>query len=408
MLHRPVRSGDRVAAGDVGRHQIQHRVGRRHARQPVVDASRLLAVTRVRRRMRRAASRRQQARARRAHGRVRTAQMRSARRCGQILRATASAWIDLQSRSPSSARPRSSTRSAPPGHPGHGQDQRHAGCRGARASPSAIVRSGSALTQRAHRRAAGFESRLTHRDATHGPRCPYEGQCSVRRTARRAGFFRGTPDGHIRSRPRWTACVQRRARLGAARAGGLHERRWRRNPGRQPGARPGRPRFRDRLRQAPGSGNGHAVATRVSCSNSSEGSDLFVRDRASPSSAEINVTGEITGGLGDVRDVEPSYDGTKFVFAMREPLIEGADEEDQPTWNIWEYDVPGARAAPRDPLGHHRRGRSRRRAALSARRSHRLRVDAAAAVARHPARRGQAAVRGAGRGPAASPPSCCT
>jgi hypothetical protein len=72
-----------------------------------------------------------------------------------------------------------------------------------------------------------------------------------------------------------------------------------------------------------------------------EGSDLFVRDRASPSSAEINVTGEITGGLGDVRDVEPSYDGTKFVFAMREPLIEGADEEDQPTWNIWEYDVPG-------------------------------------------------------------------
>ncbi len=71
-----------------------------------------------------------------------------------------------------------------------------------------------------------------------------------------------------------------------------------------------------------------------------EGGDLYVRDNASPSSAEINVTGEITGGLGDVRDVEPSFDGTKVVFAMREPLIEGADEEDQPTWNIWEYDVP--------------------------------------------------------------------
>jgi hypothetical protein len=71
-----------------------------------------------------------------------------------------------------------------------------------------------------------------------------------------------------------------------------------------------------------------------------EGSDLFVRERASPSSQEINVTGEITGGLGDVRDAEPSYDGTKVVFAMREPLIEGADEEDQPTWNIWEYDLP--------------------------------------------------------------------
>ena len=77
-----------------------------------------------------------------------------------------------------------------------------------------------------------------------------------------------------------------------------------------------------------------------------EGGDLYVRDRASPSSTEINVTGEISGGLGDVRDVEPSYDGTKVVFAMREPLIEGADEEDQPTWNIWEYDLP-ARALRR-------------------------------------------------------------
>ena len=71
-----------------------------------------------------------------------------------------------------------------------------------------------------------------------------------------------------------------------------------------------------------------------------EGGDLFIRDRASPSSTEINVTGETTGGLGDVRDVEPSYDGTRVVFAMHEPLIEGADEEDQPTWNIWEYDLP--------------------------------------------------------------------
>jgi hypothetical protein len=69
------------------------------------------------------------------------------------------------------------------------------------------------------------------------------------------------------------------------------------------------------------------------------GADLFVRDRASPSAADRNVTAEITQGAGDVRDVEPSFDGTKLVFALREPLIEGADEEDQPTWNIWEYEV---------------------------------------------------------------------
>jgi Tol biopolymer transport system component len=69
------------------------------------------------------------------------------------------------------------------------------------------------------------------------------------------------------------------------------------------------------------------------------GADLFVRDNASPSAIERNVTGEITQGAGDVRDVEPSFDGTKIVFALHEPLIEGADPEDQPTWNIWEYDA---------------------------------------------------------------------
>jgi len=69
------------------------------------------------------------------------------------------------------------------------------------------------------------------------------------------------------------------------------------------------------------------------------GGDLWVRDRASPSATERNVTFDVTQGAGDVRDVEPSYDGAKLVFAMREPLIEGADEEDQPTWNIWEYEV---------------------------------------------------------------------
>jgi hypothetical protein len=70
-----------------------------------------------------------------------------------------------------------------------------------------------------------------------------------------------------------------------------------------------------------------------------EGGDLYVRDRASPSAPERNVTFDFTGGLGDVRDVEPSWDGRKLVFAMRAPLIEGAEPEDQPTWNIWEYEV---------------------------------------------------------------------
>ncbi len=56
-------------------------------------------------------------------------------------------------------------------------------------------------------------------------------------------------------------------------------------------------------------------------------------------SAERNVTAAITRGLGDVRDVEPSYDGRKLVFALREPKIDGAAPDDQPTWDIWEYDL---------------------------------------------------------------------
>ena len=41
----------------------------------------------------------------------------------------------------------------------------------------------------------------------------------------------------------------------------------------------------------------------------------------------------------DVKDLHVSHDGSKLLFAMRAPEIEDADDEDQPTWNIWEYDV---------------------------------------------------------------------
>jgi hypothetical protein len=68
------------------------------------------------------------------------------------------------------------------------------------------------------------------------------------------------------------------------------------------------------------------------------GADLWLRERTSPSAPERNITGAITNGEWDVRDVDVSFDGNKLVFAMRPPLIEGAEESEQPTWNIWEYD----------------------------------------------------------------------
>ncbi len=70
------------------------------------------------------------------------------------------------------------------------------------------------------------------------------------------------------------------------------------------------------------------------------GTDLYLLDRASPVAVERNITFSETQGLGDVQGVEISSDGTRVLFAMRGPFDENLDDEDQPTWNIWEYDIP--------------------------------------------------------------------
>ena len=68
------------------------------------------------------------------------------------------------------------------------------------------------------------------------------------------------------------------------------------------------------------------------------GADLYYRARAAVGADAINITGEITQGRGAIRDVEIDYDGSRLLFSMRTPFIEGVDEEDQPaTWNIWQY-----------------------------------------------------------------------
>ena len=67
------------------------------------------------------------------------------------------------------------------------------------------------------------------------------------------------------------------------------------------------------------------------------GGQLFVKDRASPSAIPINITESIIGDQGAVRDVEIAYDGSSVLFAMRGPFDPNLDDEDQPTWNIWEY-----------------------------------------------------------------------
>jgi hypothetical protein len=71
------------------------------------------------------------------------------------------------------------------------------------------------------------------------------------------------------------------------------------------------------------------------------GGDLYVRDQASAGGAETNVTKSITGGMGDVRDLDVSPDGTKIVFSLRLPLNPKKKNTDvtQPNWKIYQYDA---------------------------------------------------------------------
>ena len=83
------------------------------------------------------------------------------------------------------------------------------------------------------------------------------------------------------------------------------------------------------------------------------GAQLFVKPRASVSALEKNISDraffteqEILAATEtlplagyDVKDLSVSYDGTRLLLAMRAPEIEDADENEQPSWNIWQYDL---------------------------------------------------------------------
>lgn len=73
------------------------------------------------------------------------------------------------------------------------------------------------------------------------------------------------------------------------------------------------------------------------------GARLILKDRATGSAPERVLTeGIFVDAQGeelpyDVKDLTVSEDGLKLLFAMRAPELENVDEEDQPTWNIWQY-----------------------------------------------------------------------
>ncbi|WP_245820238.1 hypothetical protein [Marinobacter lutaoensis] len=78
------------------------------------------------------------------------------------------------------------------------------------------------------------------------------------------------------------------------------------------------------------------------------GARLYWKTSAAPDAPERDISSRAFPGAGylddlgrlryDVKDLHVSHDGTRLLFAMRAPEIEGADDDEQPTWNIWEYD----------------------------------------------------------------------
>ncbi len=75
------------------------------------------------------------------------------------------------------------------------------------------------------------------------------------------------------------------------------------------------------------------------------GAQLVIKDRAIPSAIERVLAGSLPVNeanaldLYDIRDIEPDYAGRRLLFSMRGPFIPDADLEDQPSWNIWLYDL---------------------------------------------------------------------
>jgi hypothetical protein len=76
------------------------------------------------------------------------------------------------------------------------------------------------------------------------------------------------------------------------------------------------------------------------------GAALYVRNRLAANSPERLVTGDLfppdengNPARYDVKDISVSYDGSKILFALHGPEIEDADDDEQHTWDIYQYDV---------------------------------------------------------------------
>ncbi|MCP4765967.1 MAG: hypothetical protein GY875_06810 [Gammaproteobacteria bacterium] len=69
----------------------------------------------------------------------------------------------------------------------------------------------------------------------------------------------------------------------------------------------------------------------------SAGGDVYLRSSTAVSASVINLTRSVTGGSGDIRGLNASFDGTKLIFSLRQ-FDPDPDDDTVPDWNIYEYD----------------------------------------------------------------------
>ncbi len=68
------------------------------------------------------------------------------------------------------------------------------------------------------------------------------------------------------------------------------------------------------------------------------GGDVYLRDNSSGGASETNISISVSLGIGDVKGLNASHDGTRIIFSLR---LFDPDVNDNivPTWNIFEYDL---------------------------------------------------------------------
>lgn len=79
------------------------------------------------------------------------------------------------------------------------------------------------------------------------------------------------------------------------------------------------------------------------------GAQLIVKNNAFADSPSVNISAELFSSDQaeevsqderiDIRDLSVSTDGQQFLISIRAPEIDNVDENEQPTWNIWHYQL---------------------------------------------------------------------